>query len=119
MIDDERRILVVDDDPSLRLLCRVNLELDGYPVSEAESLDAARGEIDRGGVGMVLLDVHVGRASGIELLDELKRDRPELPVVLLTGESGLPAEARGRADGVLAKPFELSELVGTAARLLR
>jgi DNA-binding NtrC family response regulator len=116
---DDKRVLVVDDDPSLRLLCRVNLELDGFPVCEAATLDAARSEIDRGGVGMVLLDVHVGHTSGIDLLDELKRDRPELPVVLVTGESGLPAEARGRADGVLAKPFQLSELVGAAVRLLR
>jgi DNA-binding response OmpR family regulator len=118
MVDDEMRVLVVDDDPSLRLLCRVNLELDGYGVCEAATLDAARSEIGRGGVGVVLLDVHVGAASGIDLLDELKRDFAELPVVLLTGESGLPPEARGRADHVLAKPFQLTELTGTVARLL-
>jgi DNA-binding response OmpR family regulator len=119
MSDDDRRVLIVDDDPSLRLLCRVNLELDGFPVCEAATIDAARAEIGRGGVGMVLLDVHVGHASGIELLDELKREQPDLPVVLVTGESGLPPEARGRADGVLAKPFQLSELVGAATSLLR
>jgi hypothetical protein len=38
-------------------------------------------------------------------------------VVLLTGESGLPAEARGLADAVLSKPFELSDLTGTISRL--
>jgi DNA-binding response OmpR family regulator len=118
MAGDDTRVLVVDDDPSLRLLCRVNLELDGFGVCEAATLEAARAEIGLGGVGVVLLDVHVGSASGIDLLDELKRDGAGPPVVLLTGESGLPPEARGRADHVLAKPFQLSELTGTVARLL-
>ncbi len=118
MTDDAQRVLVVDDDPSIRLLCRVNLELDGFGVSEAATLEAARVQLARDDVGLVLLDVHVGSASGIELLDELKRDRPGLPVVLLTGESGLPPEARGRADAVLGKPFRLGELTGTVRGLL-
>jgi two-component system nitrogen regulation response regulator GlnG len=109
-------VLVVDDDQSLRLLCRINLELDGFEVTEAPSLDAARAALD--GVDAVLLDVHVGAENGIELLDEVERDRPELPVVLLTGESGLPPEARGRADAVLSKPFEIAELTETIARVV-
>jgi DNA-binding NtrC family response regulator len=115
---DVNRVLVVDDDPSLRLLCRINLELDGYGVTEAATLDAARDELRGNGISLVLLDVHVGRANGVELLDELKRDRPELPVVLLTGESGLPPEARGRADEVIAKPFDVSRLAQTVRKLL-
>jgi two-component system nitrogen regulation response regulator GlnG len=109
-------VLVVDDDRSLRLLCRVNLELDGFAVTEAASLTAARAALAEEAVDAVLLDVHVGSENGIDLLDELKRDRPELPVVLLTGESGLPAEARARADAVLSKPFEIRELTGTIER---
>jgi two-component system nitrogen regulation response regulator GlnG len=111
-----RHVLVVDDDRSLRLLCRVNLELDGFEVTEASSLEAAREAVR--GVDAVLLDVHVGSENGIDLLDELKRDRPELPVVLLTGESGLPSEARGRADAVLPKPFEIRELGATMTQVL-
>jgi DNA-binding NtrC family response regulator len=109
-------VLVVDDDQSLRLLCRINLELDGFEVTEARSLDAARAALD--GVDAVLLDVHVGSENGIDLLDEVKRDRPGLPVVLLTGESGLPPEARGRADAVLSKPFEIADLSDTIARVV-
>jgi DNA-binding NtrC family response regulator len=111
------QVLVVDDDRSLRLLCRVNLELDGWGVVEAESLDAARAAVAQEPLAAVLLDVHVGSENGIELLDELKRERPELPVVLLTGESGLPPEAKGRADAVLSKPFEVRELGETIARV--
>ena len=111
-------VLVVDDDSSLRLLCRVNLELDGFAVSEAPTLDDAREMVASGAIDAVLLDVHVGHENGIELLDELSRDRPALPVILLTGESGLPDEARGRAAAVLSKPFEVRELAATVARLL-
>jgi DNA-binding NtrC family response regulator len=116
-MSDRRHVLVVDDDRSLRLLCRVNLELDGFDVTEAQSLAEARTALAGGPIDAVLLDVHVGSDNGIDLLDELKRDRAELPVILLTGESGLPPEARGRADAVLSKPFEIRELAETIHRV--
>ena len=53
-------VLVVDDDASIRFLCRVNLELDGWTVREAATLADARAELSHGGVAVVLLDVHVG-----------------------------------------------------------
>jgi DNA-binding NtrC family response regulator len=112
-----RHVLLVDDDQSLRLLCRVNLELDGFEVTEAQSLEEARAALDAAAIDAVLLDVHVGHENGIDLLDELKLERAGLPVILLTGESGLPAEARGRADAVLSKPFEIHELALTVDRV--
>jgi two-component system response regulator GlrR len=112
-------VLVVDDDPSLRLLCRVNLELDGHTVNEAATLDAARAVLSERGeqIELVLLDVHVGAENGLTLLDELERERPALPVVLLTGESGLPGDARGKAWHVLSKPFDIAELSSMVQRL--
>src|SRR3954449_5348398 len=71
-------VLVVDDDASLRLLCRVNLELDGHTVNEAATLDGARAVLSERAdqVELVLLDVHVGAENGLTLLDELDRERP-------------------------------------------
>lgn len=112
-------VLVVDDDRSIRLLCRVNLELDGFAVTEADSLAVAREALADDTLDAVLLDVHVGHENGIDLLDELKRDRPGLCVVLLTGESGLPPAARDSADAVLSKPFEIDELASTIERAMR
>jgi DNA-binding NtrC family response regulator len=111
-------VLVVDDDPSLRLLCRVNLELDGFAVQEAATVEDARSAALDAAVDCVLLDVHLGAQTTLPLLDELKRERPGLPVALLTGESGLPPEARGRADHVIAKPFDVSRLSQTVRNLL-
>jgi DNA-binding NtrC family response regulator len=110
-------VLVVDDDPSIRFLCRVNLELDGWAVREAGTLDEARGELLEGDVGVVLLDVHVGTQSGIDYLDELRRDHPDVSVAMLTGSVGTPTLEGTRPDGVLAKPFTLEQLAETVRRL--
>jgi DNA-binding NtrC family response regulator len=110
-------VLVVDDDPSIRLLCRVNLELEGCTVREAGSLDQARAEIGRGGVEVVLLDVHVGSRDGAELLEEIRRDHPGLPVAMLTGSADHPAVEGNKADAVLFKPFTLEQLTGTVRAL--
>jgi DNA-binding NtrC family response regulator len=110
-------VLVVDDDPSIRLLCRVNLELDGWRVVEAGTLEQARRALAESEVGVVLLDVHVGTADGLEFLAELRRDRPGLAVALLTGSAGATSDDRASADGVLTKPFTLEELNETVRRL--
>ena len=110
-------VLVVDDDASIRFLCRVNLELDGCTVFEAASLDAARAELERADIDVVLLDVHVGTRDGKELLDELRRDHPAVGVALLTGSADTPATAGCHADAVLSKPFTLEGLTNTVHAL--
>lgn len=112
-------VLVVDDDPSIRFLCRVNLELDGWLVREAGTIGEARQELAAGPVDVVLLDVHVGNESGAEFLRELRGDHPELPVAMLTGSVGTGGlgDAQAEADAVIAKPFRLEQLTGTVARL--
>jgi DNA-binding response OmpR family regulator len=104
-------ILVVDDDPAIRLLCRVNLELDGYAVVEASTLGEARSALDEREVDAVLLDVHVGAESGLDLLAELRAARPDLGVGLLTGSSGpRPRGSAPAPDMVVPKPFTLDGL---------
>lgn len=109
-------VLVVDDDPSIRMLCRVNLELDGLRVLEAGSLPEARAHLAEADVSVVLLDVHVGTASGLDLLRELRRDRPFVRIALLTGSEG-EAERDVEPDAIVGKPFTLEELRTTVERL--
>jgi DNA-binding response OmpR family regulator len=113
-------VLVVDDDASIRLLCRINLELEGWTVREAGTLEDARQELDDGRVEVVLLDVHVGADSGVEFLEELRRDHPATPVALLTGSVGAGGPAAVDeigADAVVSKPFTLEQLVDTVRTL--
>jgi DNA-binding NtrC family response regulator len=106
-------VLVVDDEPAIRLLCKVNRELDGYEVREAGTLDEARKHLE-GAVDVVLLDMHVGTERGEVLLEELIERR--IPVAVVTGSTDL-ATAGARADATLGKPFTIEELEETVTRL--
>jgi DNA-binding response OmpR family regulator len=108
------RALVVEDDASLRLLARVNLELDGFEVIEAATLAAAEEAIASNALDVALLDVHVGGGESYDLLERLRADG--VPVAVVTGSADLET-LRGLADEVLGKPFAPEELVGMARRL--
>jgi DNA-binding response OmpR family regulator len=111
-------VLVVDDDAAIRLLCRVNLELEGHRVVEAAYLDQARTALAGEPVEVVLLDLHIGNERGVDLLRELRRDHPGIAVALLTGspQERFPDE-EAKADAVISKPFEIEELGRTVRRL--
>lgn len=103
-------VLVVDDERSLRLLCRVNLELEGHTVREAGTLAEARRQLELGTPDVILLDIHVGADDGLELLDEIAALELPTRVVLLSGTAEVTPELRTRVDAVLGKPFELQRL---------
>jgi DNA-binding NtrC family response regulator len=111
-----KTILVVDDDDSLRLLCRLNLELDGYRVIEASSIESARAALDEGHVDAILLDLHVGHGDGRQLLAYLGSPRP--PVALFTGSEAIGPELHELADAVLAKPLGIDHVSETVGRLI-
>jgi two-component system response regulator AtoC len=96
------------------MLCRLNLELDGWRVLEGATLTAARVQLAAEDVDVVVLDVHVGSENGVEFLGELRRDRPELKVAMLSGSDRLGAVA---SDAVIPKPFTIDELRSTVAGL--
>jgi DNA-binding response OmpR family regulator len=109
-------VLVVDDEPSIRLLCKINLELEGFRVLEAKSLAEARTVLESEPVDAVLLDVHVGGDDGRALLVELRLQRPDVAVAFFTGSADLD---QGGADAVITKPFTIEELLETVTALTR
>jgi len=111
------RILVVDDDASIRLLCRVNLELDGHEVLEAHSLDTARAALEEADVDLLVLDVHLHRERSDVLVSECHARRPPIPVVLVTGSVDVTDSGLSDADAVLPKPFELDQLLSAVRDL--
>jgi DNA-binding response OmpR family regulator len=110
-------VLVVDDEPSLRLLCRVNLELEGFRVFEAGSVAEARAQLNQEEIEVVLLDVHVGTDDGRELLDELRAQESPTRILMLTGTADIATSNLDAADRVMAKPFDPLELVATVRTL--
>jgi DNA-binding NtrC family response regulator len=111
--ENKQVVLVVDDEPAIRLLCRVNLEIGGYEVREAGSIEEARAQMD--GVDVVLLDMHIGNERGDVLLKELAEQA--IPVAVVTGSTDLESISGTSAAAVLGKPFTIDELEATVARL--
>jgi DNA-binding response OmpR family regulator len=106
--------LVVDDDPSIRWLVRINLELEGFAVSEAATLAEAEAAVGRERPSVVLLDVHLGGDDSGLLLADLRA--AGIPVAVVTGSADIE-DYQDTADGVLAKPFEPATLIELARRL--
>jgi DNA-binding response OmpR family regulator len=106
-------VLVVDDDDSLRMLCRVNLELEGYRVLEAPTVEVAEALLRDDTIDVVLLDVHVGTGDGFEVLGRLQNER----VALFTGSFEVDERRAAEVDAVIRKPFTLTELSDTVGRL--
>lgn len=115
MTGPKRTVLVVDDEPSLRLLCRVNLELEGHRVLEAATIHRAREVLADESVDVVLLDVHVGSDNGLDLLDDIEALELPVRVVMLSGTSEISAAIRARVAGVLGKPFGLEDLAAAVS----
>jgi response regulator RpfG family c-di-GMP phosphodiesterase len=115
-----RRLLIVDDDPALRLLLRTTLAADRFAVEEAGSAAEAAELARFWRPAFVILDVGLADADGLVLCRELKRsgqDRVPI-VVLLTGADTSDEDARAAgADALLYKPFSPLELVGLLDRL--
>jgi CheY-like chemotaxis protein len=107
------RVLVVDDEPGIRLLVRLMLERTGYSVEEAATAKEAVARVraaDRP-FATILLDLSLPDRIGTAVLPELRRAAPLSWVVLTSGklESEVPNHG---ADGFLPKPFSMDELIG-------
>jgi DNA-binding response OmpR family regulator len=113
MAGEPHTVLVVDDDESLRMLCRVNLEFEGYRVLEAATVGKAEEQLRDEAVDVVLLDVHVGSEDGFALLSHIDAER----VALFSGSYEVDDARRRQVDAILRKPFTLAELAETVGRL--
>ncbi len=113
----QRLVIVADDDESIRLLCRVNLELEGYRVLEATGLEEISRIAAEDEVALVVLDIHLGREDGIEVARALRRDHPEIPIAFLSGSVDFSERSAAVSDAAIRKPFTLEELIGTVHRL--
>ena len=116
-VETPATVLVVEDDESLRMLCRINLELENYRVLEAGTIYRATALVSAEPIDVVLLDLHVGERHGTELLPVLRSERPEAAVCLLSGTSEADPPDEEGVDEFIRKPFELDVLTETVRRL--
>ncbi|MDX6596972.1 MAG: two-component system, OmpR family, alkaline phosphatase synthesis response regulator PhoP [Gaiellales bacterium] len=109
------RILIVDDEPAIRLLCRVNLQADGFAVQEAHDGVAAMRIAREWHPELILLDVMMPGEDGFAVAERI-RDDPDLSgirVMFLTARADISDNERARGTGAVGhvtKPFNPSSL---------
>jgi len=119
----QRCVLVVDDNPTVRDLIRINLELDGYAVVTAGDGEEALELVERVHPDLVTLDVSMPRLDGLAVAARLK-GHPRtsgIPLVMVSARAQAADLERGQRAGVdayITKPFDPCELMTTVSRLL-
>jgi DNA-binding NtrC family response regulator len=123
----EKRILVADDEPHIRFAARLALRRLGYRVEDAcsgrEALEKLRGARESGApFDLLVTDVQMSPAGGLELLDRLAEEGIRLPVLIISGyfDERLFAELlKRRIIDYLEKPLSLGDLVGRVEHMLQ
>jgi two-component system response regulator AtoC len=121
-VEDKKLVLVADDDQSIRSLLQSFLESENFRTVEVKAGRDVIPAVTKHRPDIVVMDVHMPGMSGLEVLDQMKRQRiDDIPVLMMTayGTSNIAIEAiqRGAYDYV-TKPFELDDLLITVKRTL-
>lgn len=115
-------IVVVEDEPAIRRGVVDALKLSGYSVTEAADGAIGFEQSIRPGVRLVLLDLLLPRRDGLDVLTDLRKIRPTLPVIILTARGSEDDRVRGLrmgADDYVVKPFSARELLARVEAILR
>jgi len=118
----QETVLVVEDDPTLREALCDTLELAGYGVARADNGASALEILGRASIGMVVSDVQMKPMNGQELLAQINKRFPSIPVLLMTAYGNIEKAVTAMRDGAvdyLAKPFEPEVLLDKVKRSIR
>lgn len=120
---DKRRILIVEDDESISMGLRMNLEAEGYDVRVAEDGETGL-ELTRtlDALDLVILDVMLPRRNGLEVLRALRSEGNSVPIIVLSARGAEMDKVMGLelgAEDYVTKPFGLAELLARVRAVLR
>lgn len=118
----KRTVCVVEDDPAIRRGLVDSLRFAGFDVLECADGESARATLGRAHLDLVLLDVVVPGMDGLDYLPMLRKERPQLPVILVTARGAEEDRVRGLrsgADDYVVKPFSPTELIARVEAVLR
>jgi DNA-binding response OmpR family regulator len=116
------KILVIEDDPSILRGLQLNLGMEGYLVRSASDGETGLAMARSERPDLVVVDVMLPRLGGLEVVREIRRDDPDLPVLILSAkgqESDKVAGLQLGADDYIVKPFGLKELLARIDAVLR
>ncbi len=113
------RILIVEDDSSVRTTIVTFLELEGYEVDSVPSTQQAIERLNETAFPIVITDVYIDRRTGLDVLNAAKESNPDCCVILMSARGTMEtvmAATRGGAFDYIAKPFELDRILETVKR---
>ncbi len=114
-----KRLLIVDDEANIRLLYADELKDEGYEVVTAANVAEALQKIQEGTFDLAVLDIKLKNESGIELLQQLVKERHDMPTILCSAFSCYKDDfSAWLADGYVVKSGDLTELKQEIVRVL-
>ena len=116
------KLLIVDDDRDLCELLEYTLRREGYVVTKAFDGEAALQMVKREQPNLVILDINLPRLAGFSVLEQIRRDDQQLPILLLSARQEEADVLRGLqlgADDYVTKPFRTRELIARVKAVLR
>ena len=122
MPESTKRILVVEDDESITLGLRMNLEAEGYEVIVATDGESGLAAARSPDVSLVILDIMLPKVNGLEILRQLRGEGCKIPIVLLSARGAELDKVMGLelgAEDYITKPFSLAELLARVKAQLR
>ena len=117
-----KRVLVVEDDPSIAIGLRINLESEGYVVHVAEDGEDGLTLARTLAPDLIVLDVMLPRRNGLEVLHDLRAEGRTMPIIILSAKAAEMDKVAGLelgAEDYVAKPFSLAELLARVRAALR
>ncbi|HEC12462.1 MAG TPA: response regulator [Acidiferrobacteraceae bacterium] len=120
------RVLIVDDEESVRVMVAAMIKPDGYNVTEAASGAEACDACKESPVDLIITDIVMPEKNGIDLIRYVKKEYPDIAVIAISGGGGIEgrydyleiARLVG-ADNILKKPFELRELRSAVSEAMK
>ena len=118
------RVLVVDDDPHVLQLLRVNFELEGYEVLSASHGEEALEQVKKGKPDILVCDVMMPGMDGLEVVRRVRANKAtaKIPIVMVSAKAQLTDLSAGDsagADAYVTKPFDPQDLLDAVGRLLK
>ncbi len=113
------KILIVDDDPSIRMLYKEELEDEGYDVVTASSGEEALRLFEEAKPDLVTLDILMPDMDGIQVLRKMKEKKPRLPIIMSTAYDYRDDFAVWASEAYVVKSSDTTELKETIKKLLK
>ena len=119
-----KQILIIDDEPDILMMLKKMMERAGFEVDVANNGDSGLKLFNNNSIDLVITDILMPEKEGLEIIREMKKNKPELKIIAISGggrisaSSYLDTATRFGADRAFQKPFRQAEIVGAVKELI-